>query len=159
MGNNLKHTRFWFCSCFNDVSTCSKNSAGELNSSCGGKDSLWSPTSLCGMATPPSSRGMSPNAELSQSASHVPGRFRSTSGQWAGLGFSYVIPNRWDLSIFFFFLLDQEGKGRLPPALQPPPLHPQPLQMTSRLSPYQPTLYSLVLLERYDMPLKKYRII
>uniref|UniRef100_A0AAQ5XU13 TSC complex subunit 1b n=1 Tax=Amphiprion ocellaris TaxID=80972 RepID=A0AAQ5XU13_AMPOC len=30
------------------------------------------PSSLCGMATPPSSRGMSPNLELSHSASHLP---------------------------------------------------------------------------------------
>uniref|UniRef100_A0A3Q3KT86 TSC complex subunit 1b n=1 Tax=Mastacembelus armatus TaxID=205130 RepID=A0A3Q3KT86_9TELE len=35
-------------------------------------DPLWSPSSLCGMATPPSSRGMSPNLELSHSASHLP---------------------------------------------------------------------------------------
>uniref|UniRef100_A0A4W6FBN2 TSC complex subunit 1b n=1 Tax=Lates calcarifer TaxID=8187 RepID=A0A4W6FBN2_LATCA len=49
-----------------------QNSTCELNSSCGGKDPLWSPSSLCGMATPPSSRGMSPNLELSHSASHLP---------------------------------------------------------------------------------------
>uniref|UniRef100_A0A667ZS97 TSC complex subunit 1b n=1 Tax=Myripristis murdjan TaxID=586833 RepID=A0A667ZS97_9TELE len=30
-------------------------------------DPLWSPSSVCGMATPPSSRGMSPNLELSHS--------------------------------------------------------------------------------------------
>uniref|UniRef100_H3CDW3 TSC complex subunit 1b n=1 Tax=Tetraodon nigroviridis TaxID=99883 RepID=H3CDW3_TETNG len=41
---------------------------------------LWSPTSLCGMATPPSSRGMSPNLELSHSASHLPSRFHCPSG-------------------------------------------------------------------------------
>uniref|UniRef100_A0A667Z670 TSC complex subunit 1b n=1 Tax=Myripristis murdjan TaxID=586833 RepID=A0A667Z670_9TELE len=52
----------------------------ELNSSCGGKDPLWSPSSVCGMATPPSSRGMSPNLELSHSASHLPSRFHCTSG-------------------------------------------------------------------------------
>ncbi|XP_056146302.1 TSC complex subunit 1b isoform X2 [Lampris incognitus] len=57
-----------------------QNSSCELNSSCGGKDPLWSPSSLCGMATPPSSRGMSPNLELSQSASHLPSRFHCTSG-------------------------------------------------------------------------------
>ncbi|KAM4635788.1 TSC complex subunit 1b [Polymixia lowei] len=57
-----------------------QNSSCELNSSCGGKDPLWSPSSLCGMATPPSSRGMSPNLELSHSASHLPSRFHSTSG-------------------------------------------------------------------------------
>ncbi|XP_076025637.1 TSC complex subunit 1b isoform X2 [Genypterus blacodes] len=58
-----------------------QNSSCELNSSsCGGKDPLWSPSSLCGMATPPSSRGMSPSSELSHSASHPPGRFHCTSG-------------------------------------------------------------------------------
>ncbi|XP_029300251.1 TSC complex subunit 1b isoform X2 [Cottoperca gobio] len=57
-----------------------QNSTCELNSSCGGKDPLWSPSSLCGMATPPSSRGMSPNSELSHSASHLPSRFHCTSG-------------------------------------------------------------------------------
>ncbi|XP_054468198.1 TSC complex subunit 1b isoform X2 [Anoplopoma fimbria] len=57
-----------------------QNSTCELNSSCGGKDPLWSPSSLCGMATPPSSRGMSPNLELSHSASHLPSRFHCTSG-------------------------------------------------------------------------------
>ncbi|CAN9504821.1 unnamed protein product [Ophioblennius macclurei] len=57
-----------------------QNSTCELNSSCGGKDPLWSPSSLCGMATPPSSRGMSPNLELSHSSSHFPTRFHCTSG-------------------------------------------------------------------------------
>uniref|UniRef100_A0A3Q4BAN9 Uncharacterized protein n=1 Tax=Mola mola TaxID=94237 RepID=A0A3Q4BAN9_MOLML len=57
-----------------------QNSTCELNSSCGGKDPLWSPSSLCGMATPPSSRGMSPNLELSHSASLLPSRFHCTSG-------------------------------------------------------------------------------
>ncbi|KAM6902767.1 TSC complex subunit 1b isoform 1-T1 [Xenentodon cancila] len=57
-----------------------QNSTCELNSSCGGKDPLWSPSSLCGMTSPPSSRGMSPNLELSQSASHLPSRFHCTSG-------------------------------------------------------------------------------
>ncbi|XP_037340612.2 TSC complex subunit 1b isoform X1 [Pungitius pungitius] len=57
-----------------------QNSTCELDSSCGVKDPLWSPSSLCGMATPPSSRGMSPNVELSHSASHLPGRFHCTSG-------------------------------------------------------------------------------
>ncbi|KAL0965537.1 hypothetical protein UPYG_G00282580 [Umbra pygmaea] len=57
-----------------------QNSNCELSSSCGGKE-LWSPSSLCGMATPPSSRGISPNPELSHSASHLPGhRVHSTSG-------------------------------------------------------------------------------
>uniref|UniRef100_A0A672NLN3 Hamartin-like n=1 Tax=Sinocyclocheilus grahami TaxID=75366 RepID=A0A672NLN3_SINGR len=44
------------------------------------QDSLWSPSSQCGMATPPSSCGMSPNPELSQSASHLPTRLYSTPG-------------------------------------------------------------------------------
>uniref|UniRef100_A0AAQ5ZFU2 TSC complex subunit 1b n=1 Tax=Amphiprion ocellaris TaxID=80972 RepID=A0AAQ5ZFU2_AMPOC len=60
------------------------NSTCELNSSCGGKDPLWSPSSLCGMATPPSSRGMSPNLELSHSASHLPSRFHCTSAGGKG---------------------------------------------------------------------------
>uniref|UniRef100_A0A671YWM5 TSC complex subunit 1b n=1 Tax=Sparus aurata TaxID=8175 RepID=A0A671YWM5_SPAAU len=63
------------------VSVSLQNSTCELNSSCGGKDPLWSPSSLCGMATPPSSRGMSPNLELSHSASHLPSRFHCTSGR------------------------------------------------------------------------------
>uniref|UniRef100_A0A672NFH7 Hamartin-like n=1 Tax=Sinocyclocheilus grahami TaxID=75366 RepID=A0A672NFH7_SINGR len=46
----------------------------EFNATYGFKDSLWSPSSQCGMATPPSSCGMSPNPELSQSASHLPTR-------------------------------------------------------------------------------------
>ncbi|XP_055730445.1 hamartin-like isoform X4 [Salvelinus fontinalis] len=57
-----------------------QNSSCEFNSTCGGKE-LWSPSSLCGMATPPSSRGMSPNSELSHSASYLSGhRVHSTSG-------------------------------------------------------------------------------
>uniref|UniRef100_A0AAR2IZX9 TSC complex subunit 1b n=1 Tax=Pygocentrus nattereri TaxID=42514 RepID=A0AAR2IZX9_PYGNA len=54
------------------------NSSCDFNSTYGIKDTLWSPSSLCGMATPPSSRGMSPNPELSQSAFHLSGRFHST---------------------------------------------------------------------------------
>ncbi|KAM6986129.1 TSC complex subunit 1b [Aplochiton taeniatus] len=57
-----------------------QNSSCDVSSSCGGNDPLWSPSSLCGMATPPSSRGMSPNPELSHSASHLPGRFHCSSG-------------------------------------------------------------------------------
>ncbi|XP_062867233.1 TSC complex subunit 1b [Trichomycterus rosablanca] len=60
------------------------SSTSELNFSYGGKDSLWSPSSLCGMATPPSSRGMSPNPELSHSAFHMSGRFYSTPGGGKG---------------------------------------------------------------------------
>ncbi|RXN26917.1 hamartin-like protein [Labeo rohita] len=55
-----------------------QNSSCEFNATYGFKDSLWSPSSQCGMATPPSSRGMSPNPELSQSASHLPSRLYST---------------------------------------------------------------------------------
>uniref|UniRef100_A0A8C7X657 TSC complex subunit 1b n=1 Tax=Oryzias sinensis TaxID=183150 RepID=A0A8C7X657_9TELE len=60
-----------------------QNSTCDLNSSCGSKDPLWSPSSLCGMTTPPSSRGMSPNLELSHSASHLSSRFHCTSGRAA----------------------------------------------------------------------------
>ncbi|KAI4901435.1 hypothetical protein NFI96_014724 [Prochilodus magdalenae] len=59
-------------------STRRPNSSCDFNSTYGFKDTLWSPSSLCGMATPPSSRGMSPNPELSQSAFHLSGRFHST---------------------------------------------------------------------------------
>ncbi|KAK9955232.1 hypothetical protein ABG768_015118 [Culter alburnus] len=55
-----------------------QNSSCEFNATFGVKDSLWSPSSQCGMATPPSSRGMSPNPELSQSASHLSSRLYST---------------------------------------------------------------------------------
>ncbi|XP_016331042.1 hamartin isoform X2 [Sinocyclocheilus anshuiensis] len=55
-----------------------QNSSCEFNATYGFKDSLWSPSSQCGMATPPSSRGMSPNPELSQSTSHLPSRLYST---------------------------------------------------------------------------------
>uniref|UniRef100_A0AAR2KD57 TSC complex subunit 1b n=1 Tax=Pygocentrus nattereri TaxID=42514 RepID=A0AAR2KD57_PYGNA len=58
-----------------------QNSSCDFNSTYGIKDTLWSPSSLCGMATPPSSRGMSPNPELSQSAFHLSGRFHSTPGK------------------------------------------------------------------------------
>ncbi|XP_068608710.1 TSC complex subunit 1b [Brachionichthys hirsutus] len=61
-----------------------QNSSSELNSPCTGKEPLWSPSSLCGMTTPPSSRGMSPNLELSHSASHLPSRFQCTSAGGKG---------------------------------------------------------------------------
>ncbi|XP_016368028.1 TSC complex subunit 1b [Sinocyclocheilus rhinocerous] len=57
-----------------------QNTSCEFNATYGFKDSLWSPSSQCGMATPPSSCGMSPNPELSQSASHLPTRLYSTPG-------------------------------------------------------------------------------
>ncbi|KAF7696710.1 hypothetical protein HF521_005128 [Silurus meridionalis] len=65
-------------------STHRPSSTCEFNFIYGIKDALWSPSSLCGMATPPSSRGMSPNPELSQSALHVSGRFYSTPGGGKG---------------------------------------------------------------------------
>ncbi|KAL2099543.1 hypothetical protein ACEWY4_003937 [Coilia grayii] len=61
-----------------------QNSSCEYNSTYGTKDPLWSPSSLCGMATPPSSRGMSPNPELSHSASHLPSRVQNTSAGGKG---------------------------------------------------------------------------
>ncbi|KAI4817128.1 hypothetical protein KUCAC02_009410, partial [Chaenocephalus aceratus] len=93
------------------------NSTSELNSSCGGKDPLWSPSSLCGMATPPSSRGMSPQPRALPQCLTPSSRFHCTSG----------------------------GKERLPPALQPPPPASQPIRgllhnlLTSQHSPVQST--------------------
>uniref|UniRef100_A0A672SL17 Hamartin-like n=1 Tax=Sinocyclocheilus grahami TaxID=75366 RepID=A0A672SL17_SINGR len=63
----------------------------EFNATYGFKDSLWSPSSQCGMATPPSSRGMSPNLELSQSASHLPSRLYSTPGDYTDYACSQTI--------------------------------------------------------------------
>ncbi|XP_067294960.1 TSC complex subunit 1a isoform X2 [Pseudorasbora parva] len=53
----------------------------EMNSS-GTKEEMWSPSSMCGMTTPPSSRGMSPTtvSDVSHSASHLSGRIPSTPG-------------------------------------------------------------------------------
>ncbi|XP_064165052.1 hamartin-like [Anguilla rostrata] len=50
------------------ILSCDVTSSGVTN------DPIWSPSSICGMATPPSSRGISPTnaSELSQSASHFP---------------------------------------------------------------------------------------
>ncbi|KAI7795853.1 TSC complex subunit 1b [Triplophysa rosa] len=64
--------------CRSPTGTRRQNSSCEFNAAYGAKDSLWSPSSQCGMATPPSSRGMSPNPELYQSASHLPSRLYST---------------------------------------------------------------------------------
>ncbi|KAK1792222.1 hypothetical protein P4O66_012177, partial [Electrophorus voltai] len=49
----------------------------------GMKEVTWSPSSVCGLSTPPSSRGMSPTTvtDLSHSASHLSGRVPSTPGQ------------------------------------------------------------------------------
>ncbi|KTF97458.1 hypothetical protein cypCar_00031488, partial [Cyprinus carpio] len=68
-----------------------QNSSCEFNATYGFKDSLWSPSSQCGMATPPSSRGMSPNPELSQSASHLPSRLYSTPGDYTDYACSQTI--------------------------------------------------------------------
>uniref|UniRef100_A0A8C1LJT7 TSC complex subunit 1a n=1 Tax=Cyprinus carpio TaxID=7962 RepID=A0A8C1LJT7_CYPCA len=53
----------------------------RMNSS-GTMEEMWSPSSVCGMTTPPSSRGMSPTtvSDVSHSASHLSGRIPSTSG-------------------------------------------------------------------------------
>uniref|UniRef100_A0AAZ3Q387 TSC complex subunit 1b n=1 Tax=Oncorhynchus tshawytscha TaxID=74940 RepID=A0AAZ3Q387_ONCTS len=67
------------------------NSSSEPDSTCGVKE-LWSPSSQCGMATPPSSRGMSPNQELSHSASHLPGpRVHSTSGDKGSFNYYNIV--------------------------------------------------------------------
>ncbi|KAK3538903.1 hypothetical protein QTP86_020171 [Hemibagrus guttatus] len=54
--------------------------------SSGMKEAMWSPSSVCGMSTPPSARGMSPTtvSDLSHSASHFLGRVPSTpvDGKW-----------------------------------------------------------------------------
>ncbi|KAK2845441.1 hypothetical protein Q7C36_010295 [Tachysurus vachellii] len=54
--------------------------------SSGMKEAMWSPSSVCGMSTPPSSRGMSPTtvSDLSHSASNVLGRVPNTpvDGKW-----------------------------------------------------------------------------
>ncbi|XP_051529694.1 hamartin-like isoform X2 [Myxocyprinus asiaticus] len=51
----------------------------EMNSS-RIKEEMWSPSSVCGMSTPPSSRGMSPTtvSEVSHSASHLSGGILNT---------------------------------------------------------------------------------
>ncbi|XP_051960574.1 hamartin-like isoform X1 [Xyrauchen texanus] len=66
------------------IGTCQQNSSCEFNATYGVMDSLWSPSSQCGMATPPSSRGMSPNLELSQITSHLPSRLYSTPASGKG---------------------------------------------------------------------------
>lgn len=124
------------------VSVSLQNSTCELNSSCGGKDPLWSPSSLCGMATPPSSRGMSPNLELSHSASHLPSRFHCTSGRrsydynrfplgWRFIEVFIMFLTEWRSGIFLFssnrgvVLIWAGGKGTpassTPATSSPPP--------------------------------------
>ncbi|KAM9446093.1 TSC complex subunit 1a isoform 2-T2 [Clarias gariepinus] len=54
--------------------------------SSGMKEAMWSPSSVCGMSTPPNSRGMSPTtvSDVSHSASSVSARVPSTpvDGKW-----------------------------------------------------------------------------
>ncbi|XP_051960641.1 TSC complex subunit 1a isoform X2 [Xyrauchen texanus] len=63
-----------------DSSIQSANHQSDKMSSSGIKEEMWSPSSVCGMSTPPSSRGMSPTtvSEASHSASHLSGRILST---------------------------------------------------------------------------------
>uniref|UniRef100_W5MEW3 TSC complex subunit 1a n=1 Tax=Lepisosteus oculatus TaxID=7918 RepID=W5MEW3_LEPOC len=61
--------------------------ASQVNSSGVLKDPFWSPSSVCGMTTPPSSRGISPtNAppELSHSASHLTSRAQAPAAGGKG---------------------------------------------------------------------------
>ena len=109
----LKNCSFYLsvmfpCSFYCLASVSLQNSTCELNSSCGGKDPLWSPSSLCGMATPPSSRGMSPNLELSHSASHLPSRFHCTSGRHL---YDYNrFPLGWQfIEVFIMFLTERRS--------------------------------------------------
>ncbi|KAJ8346736.1 hypothetical protein SKAU_G00281370 [Synaphobranchus kaupii] len=59
----------------------------DVPSSCVTKHPIWSPSSICGMATPPSSRGISPTStlELSQSTSHYLGRAHVTPAGGKGM--------------------------------------------------------------------------
>uniref|UniRef100_A0A672LQA0 Hamartin-like n=1 Tax=Sinocyclocheilus grahami TaxID=75366 RepID=A0A672LQA0_SINGR len=63
-------------------STQTPNHQSDRMHSSGTKEEMWSPSSVCGMTTPPSSRGMSPTtvSDVSHSASHLSGRIHSTSG-------------------------------------------------------------------------------
>ncbi|KAL4623301.1 hamartin isoform X4 [Arapaima gigas] len=58
-----------------------RNQNGDVSASSGGKDVIWSPSSVCSMTTPPSSRGISPVSELSHSAPHFPSRVHSSLGE------------------------------------------------------------------------------
>ncbi|XP_072559846.1 TSC complex subunit 1a isoform X1 [Paramormyrops kingsleyae] len=60
---------------FHQSPQSSRRQNGDVGTS-GGKDLIWSPSSVCGMTTPPSSRGISPTnvTDLSQSASYLQGR-------------------------------------------------------------------------------------
>uniref|UniRef100_A0A673IMG8 Hamartin-like n=1 Tax=Sinocyclocheilus rhinocerous TaxID=307959 RepID=A0A673IMG8_9TELE len=60
----------------------SRSCSDDRMNSSGTKEEMWSPSSVCGMTTPPSSRGMSPTtvSDVSHSASHLSGRIHSTSG-------------------------------------------------------------------------------
>ncbi|XP_029115291.1 TSC complex subunit 1a isoform X1 [Scleropages formosus] len=55
-----------------------RNQNGEVGSSCVVKDIIWSPSSVCSMTTPPSSRGISPVSELSHSAPHFLSRVHTS---------------------------------------------------------------------------------
>ncbi|XP_023651360.2 hamartin-like isoform X1 [Paramormyrops kingsleyae] len=65
----------------------SRHQIGELNNSCGLKDPFWTPASVCGMTTPPPSRGISPTgiAESTRSSSNFPGRIHGTLGSSKGM--------------------------------------------------------------------------
>uniref|UniRef100_A0A671P0Q6 Hamartin-like n=1 Tax=Sinocyclocheilus anshuiensis TaxID=1608454 RepID=A0A671P0Q6_9TELE len=72
--------------------------------SSGTKEEMWSPSSVCGMTTPPSSRGMSPTtvSDVSHSASHLSGRIPSMSGQ----------PNAsWSRKQKWFCMVEFSAKG------------------------------------------------
>uniref|UniRef100_A0A8C9ST66 TSC complex subunit 1a n=1 Tax=Scleropages formosus TaxID=113540 RepID=A0A8C9ST66_SCLFO len=68
-----------FCS-FVSCGIKTRNQNGEVGSSCVVKDIIWSPSSVCSMTTPPSSRGISPVSELSHSAPHFLSRVHTSLG-------------------------------------------------------------------------------
>uniref|UniRef100_A0A672KXL6 Hamartin-like n=1 Tax=Sinocyclocheilus grahami TaxID=75366 RepID=A0A672KXL6_SINGR len=109
---------------FNAVSNSMMFCNDGMNSS-GTKEEMWSPSSVCGMTTPPSSRGMSPTtvSDVSHSASHLSGRIPSMSGQpnaaWSRKQkwfFMFVWSLRWLQGLFL--LQGMENGPFLPP-------HPQ----------------------------------
>uniref|UniRef100_A0A8C9W3K4 TSC complex subunit 1a n=1 Tax=Scleropages formosus TaxID=113540 RepID=A0A8C9W3K4_SCLFO len=51
------------------------NTLEQITLNCSMKDIIWSPSSVCSMTTPPSSRGISPVSELSHSAPHFLSRY------------------------------------------------------------------------------------
>ncbi|XP_066512402.1 hamartin-like isoform X1 [Hoplias malabaricus] len=80
---SLPHLTVTQHACLSPQSPCLQGN--EVTTS-GMKDVLWSPSSVCGMSTPSSSRGMSPTtvSDLSHSASHLSGRVPGTQvdGKW-----------------------------------------------------------------------------